>query len=60
MTRKELIDKLKKEDIIPFLDDYYKSVGRTMTPNYREYSLAELKKCLILFNIELVKDNVVI
>ena len=47
---------LKKEDIYPFLDDYYKSIGRVDTPNYREYSLAELKKCLTLFKINLTKE----
>jgi hypothetical protein len=51
-----LPQEIKREDIIPFLDDYYKSIGRSQVPNYREYSLAELKKCLTLFGIHLVKD----
>ena len=46
---------LKKEDIYPFLEEYYKSIGRTETPNYKEYTLHELKKCLVLFNINLQK-----
>jgi hypothetical protein len=50
-------NELKKEDIYPFLDVYYKSVGRLQPPNYKNYSLQELKKCLILFNIKLTKDT---
>jgi hypothetical protein len=46
-------DKLKKEDIYPFLDEYYKSIGRTDVPDFRTYSLQELKKCLVLFGIQL-------
>lgn len=57
MLRRDLLDKLKRDDIIQFLDDYYKSIGRTQVPNYREYSLAELKKCLVLFGIELAREN---
>jgi len=54
---KELLSKLKKEDIYPFLDAYYLKIGRTDTPNYRSYSLSELKKCLRVFNINLVREN---
>jgi hypothetical protein len=46
---------LKKEDIYPFLEEYYKSIGRTETPQYRDYTLHELKKCLVLFGISLAK-----
>jgi hypothetical protein len=46
---------LKKEDIYPFLDEYYKLIGRENPPPFREYSLQELKKCLVLFNINLQK-----
>lgn len=58
MQNKEIWDKLRKDDIYPFLEEYYKSIGRTETPDYRNYSLAELKKCLVLFGIELYKGNV--
>ena len=54
---KELLSKLKKEDIYPFLDAYYLKIGRNTTPNYRSYSLSELKKCLRVFNINLVREN---
>ena len=50
-------NELKKEDIYPFLDDYYKAVGRIQPPNYKNYTLHELKKCLILFNIKLTKET---
>ena len=57
MTKKELLDKLKKEDIYPFLDAYYARIGRTNPPDFRAYNLAELKKCLTLFGIELIREN---
>ena len=56
-TDKSIWDKLKREDIIPFIEEYYKSIGRTDPPNFKEYSLQELKKCLVLFNIHLVREN---
>ena len=46
---------LKKEDIYPFLDEYYASIGRKDPPPFREYTLQELKKCLVLFKINLTK-----
>lgn len=55
MEKPKKNSELKKEDIYPFLDDYYKSIGRTDTPSYREYTLHELKKCLTLFGINLTK-----
>ena len=56
---KETFDKLKREDIIPFLDKYYEDLGREPCerPHYKDYSLAELKKCLVLFNIFLVREG---
>lgn len=57
MTRKELLDKLKKEDIYPFLDEYYCKIGRSNPPDFRAYNLAELKKCLTLFEIVLVRED---
>ena len=44
---------LKREQLIAVLDEYYKSIGREKTPNYRSYSLLELTKCLFLFNLSL-------
>lgn len=48
-------DDLKREDILPVLATYYESIGRKTTPQYEQYSLGELKKCLTLFNIQLKK-----
>ena len=53
---KEVFDKLKKEDIFPFLKEYYEKIGRTNPPDYHAYSLAELKKCLVLFGIYLTRE----
>lgn len=50
--------KLKKEDIYPFLDTYYAHIGRNQPPNFRSYSLGELKKCLKIFNINLTREKV--
>lgn len=44
---------LKREDILPILADYYKSIGRIKPPPFEQYSLQELKKCLTLFKIYL-------
>lgn len=57
MTKKELLDKLKKEDIYPFLDEYYSRIGRINPPDFRSYNLAELKKCLTMFGIVLIREN---
>ena len=56
-TEKVIWDKLKKEDCLPFIEEYYKSIGRINPPNYKEYSLQELKKCLVLFNIQLYREK---
>ena len=57
MTKKELLDKLKKEDIFPFLEAYYSKIGRTNPPNFRAYNLSELKKCLTMFKIHLEREG---
>jgi hypothetical protein len=57
MTKRELLDKLKKEDIYPFLDAHYDRIGRNNPPDFRSYNLAELKKCLTLFGIELIREG---
>lgn len=55
----EALDNLKREDIIPFLTDYYDKTGRPVDkrPDYFTYSLLELKKCLWLFGISLTKEK---
>lgn len=52
------MSKLKKEDIYPFLDTYYARIGRNQPPDFRSYSLGELKKCLKIFNINLTREKV--
>jgi hypothetical protein len=51
--QKKIFEKLKREDCIAFIKKYYSDIGRTETPDYESYSLQELKKCLVLFNIHL-------
>lgn len=46
---------LTKEDIYTVLEKYYKSIGRKNPPQYRTYSLKELKRCLVLFNLYIEK-----
>lgn len=53
---RDFLDKLKREEIIPFIDEYYTSIGRTAVPDYKNYSLGDLKKCLYLFGIYLTKE----
>lgn len=52
------MSKLKKEDIYPFLDAYYQKIGRENPPDFRRYSLSELKKCLRVFGIMLVREKI--
>ena len=46
---------LKKEDIYPVLEKYYASIGRKNPPQYKNYSLKELKRCLVLFKLYLIE-----
>jgi hypothetical protein len=48
---------LKKEDIYPFLDEYYEKIGRKEPPQFRNYTLHELKKCLYLHGINLQQEQ---
>jgi hypothetical protein len=52
------LDNLKREDIIPFITEYYDKIGRPVNkrPDYFSYSLLELKKCLYVFKIVLTKE----
>lgn len=53
------MDDLKREEIIPFITAYYDEIGRPVDarPNYFAYSLLELKKCLTMFGIKLVRQT---
>lgn len=52
------MEELKRDDIIPFITDYYDKIERPLDkrPDYFNYSLLELKKCLRLFGIVLLKQ----
>ena len=53
------MEDIKREEIIPFITSYYDGIGRPVDqrPNYFSYSLMELKKCLYLFGIQLVREK---
>ena len=51
------INNLKRDDIIPFITEYYRSIGRTEVPDFKNYSLADLKKCLYIYKIELTRER---
>lgn len=42
---------MKRQDMIDLITNYYESIGRVNTPKYQEYSLTELRKCIILFKL---------
>lgn len=54
--QRDIMDKLKREDFIRFLDEYYASIGRTEVPSYKDYTLHELKKCMFVYNIQLTES----
>jgi hypothetical protein len=60
MSKEKTKLELKKEDIYPFLDDYYKKIGRQDPPPFRNYTLHELKKCLYLHGINLQQEQEII
>jgi len=49
----EILKKLKKPEAIELIRDYYNTIGRKEYPPIENYTLDELKKCLMLFKIEL-------
>lgn len=55
-SQRQLLERMKREDLIRILDEYYKSIGRSKCPQYREYALQELKKCIVLFGIQLAEE----
>ena len=42
---------MKRDDYIRILDDYYKKIGRKIPPQYRKYTLSELRACMRLFQL---------
>lgn len=45
--------KVTRGELIPIITKYYDSIGREDRPKFEEYSLQELRKCIILFGIQL-------
>ncbi len=45
--------KVTRGELLPVLAKYYDSIGREVRPKYEEYSLQELRKCIVLFGIQL-------
>jgi hypothetical protein len=46
---------MKRNDMIVLISKYYQSIGRVKTPKYEDYSLGELRKCILLFNLNIVR-----
>ncbi len=42
---------MNRQEMIVLITQYYERIGRVNTPKYHEYSLCELRKCVILFNL---------
>lgn len=57
-SQRQLLERLKREDLIRILDEFYDSIGRAenVRPKYKEYTLQELKKCIILHRIHLEEE----
>jgi len=51
----DLVEQLKKPQLLQLIKEYYESINRNTTPKYENYSLQELKQCIRLFNISLKK-----
>ena len=49
--------KASREELIEALDRYYDRVGRTVKPPYPTYELHELRKCIVLFGIDLRREK---
>jgi hypothetical protein len=46
---------ITKHEIIQVLDQHYKDIGRTNPPKYQKYNMKELRMCLRVFNISLIR-----
>ena len=47
--------KIKREELLPIITAYYTSIGRADPPNMDAYSLNELRKCIVMFKINLIR-----
>jgi hypothetical protein len=44
---------MKRHEMIEAIAGYYTDIGRVKCPKYDEYSLCELRKCIVLFKLRL-------
>jgi len=48
--------KVKRAEATKLIKEYYKTINRDKIPDLSVYSLHDLRKCLILFNIKTVAN----
>jgi hypothetical protein len=48
--------KVTRGELIPIIARYYDSIGREVRPKYEDYSLQELRKCIVMFEIALTRS----
>ena len=44
---------MNRKQMILLIDNYYKSIERTIPPRFRSYSNLELKKVILMFDIKI-------
>jgi hypothetical protein len=54
----KLLKKTKRIEMIVLLQEYYKSIGRDVTPEYWTYTKQELMNCIIDYQIEIQYDAI--
>ena len=45
---------MKRQEILDLLAAYYLEIGRLNPPKYENYSIGELRKCVILFKLRAI------
>ena len=48
---------MKRSDMIEAIDNYYNGLGRVNRPKFEEYSLRELRSCVVLFKLRLIEKK---
>jgi len=48
----EITKKIKRTEAIKLIKDYYQSINRDKIPDLNLYTLHDLRKCLLLFNLK--------
>jgi hypothetical protein len=49
----KLLKKIKRAEMIVLINEYYKSIGRDITPDYWTYTKQELINCIVDYEIEI-------